>query len=281
MLNVTKWNRGWARFTAQEVQMLVDNTPPEKYLHGAYNGEGSHLPPHSDTLTGRAFSLKFDGLTVNYRFTAADRLTWDEGDGSHDDLCEVFELVPDVFFVNHFVTGSAPPENRVVVLDLQNGLVTTIVARIDHPDNARDVRRRFLFGILDGYEDTGARHGYTDEMVGKAIYWNYVEGRQEIKHIYMAPTYYTVCAAHPDGSVPWASTNPADYVKIRDNLYLFSFLEERQAGAQCTFLMDLQHLHDVGAFFGVHLHGLECYCVGAKGRWATWYTLPYDREIEG
>lgn len=62
------------------------------------------------------------------------------------------------------------------------------------------------------------------------------------------------------------ATNPANYVKIRDELFLFSFVEERQAGLQGLFLIDRKNLHDVGSFFGVGRDHMTCACVGAKGK---------------
>ena len=53
--------------------------------------------------------------------------------------------------------------------------------------------------------------------------------------------------------------------KIRDDLFLFSFVEERQAGLQGLFLIDLKRMHDVGSFFGVARDHMTSACVGAKG----------------
>ena len=61
------------------------------------------------------------------------------------------------------------------------------------------------------------------------------------------------------------ASNPADYVKIRDGLYLFSFIEERQLGIQAIFLIDLKEVRDIGCFYGVGSGRLSSACVGVKG----------------
>ena len=73
----------------------------------------------------------------------------------------------------------------------------------------------------------------------------------------------------------WVASNPADYVKINDHMYIFSFVEERQAGTQGFFLINMELLHDVGSFFGVQAHGMECCTFGAKGELSS----PYGMEL--
>ena len=75
------------------------------------------------------------------------------------------------------------------------------------------------------------------------------------------------------------ASNPADFVKIADNLYIFSFLEERQGGAQGLFLMDLDEMHDVASFYSINGdQQFECYMAGAVGRFAPMETVFDDEE---
>jgi hypothetical protein len=67
--------------------------------------------------------------------------------------------------------------------------------------------------------------------------------------------------------------NPADYVKIRDDLFLFSFVEERQVGVQAVFLIDLTRMHDVGCFYGVSNGHFTSACIGAVGEMADPNTI--------
>ena len=69
-------------------------------------------------------------------------------------------------------------------MDLDNGLVTLNVAKMNHPIEPHDIVRVFHFGFItnQGYEDPGYRHDFTTDMVGRAIYWTYKEGMPRIKH---------------------------------------------------------------------------------------------------
>jgi hypothetical protein len=69
------------------------------------------------------------------------------------------------------------------------------------------------------------------------------------------------------------ASNPADYIKIKDHLYVFSLLEERQTGTQGVFLINTETLHNIGGFVGINEQNrFECYTVGAKGEWSTMQT---------
>ena len=69
------------------------------------------------------------------------------------------------------------------------------------------------------------------------------------------------------------ATNPADYVKIRDKVFLFSFVEERQHGLHALFLIDLERYHDIGVFYGVSADHMTSACIGAKGSPAPLTTI--------
>jgi hypothetical protein len=268
--------RRWSHFTQDDVQRMAKATPPEEYRHGEW-GEGPYMPAFSGDLVGRRFEIDFtDGLRAVYEFTGVNELKWSFGGDEHTDICDVHTITPNLYFVNHYVVDSKPPEAHQVVIDLDNGLVTLNVATMNHPIEPRDVMRTFHFGFITncGYEDPGYRHDFTTDMVGRAIYWTYHERGPKIKHMYITPFFYTVSGVR---SPDWAASNPADYVKIRDGVYVFSFLEWRQSGAQGFFLMDFYQMHDVGCFFGMEPEGIVCYTIGAKGEWADYlYTLPGD-----
>lgn len=48
----------------------------------------------------------------------------------------------------------------------------------------------------------------------------------------------------------WSS--PATYVKITDEVYMFSWTESRCSGIQGTFVLNLRTMHDCGVCFGVN-----------------------------
>jgi Molybdenum cofactor biosynthesis protein F. len=266
-------NRRWTAFTAADVQYLADHTPVEQYSTAPLQ-KGEYMPAFTSRLNGRTVTITFDdGQALTYAFRDTHRLTWTGSDGlTHEEYCQIVEAPGDdrVLFVQHYCAGSAPPTAHTLILDFGTGLATVCIASIGVPESAREVSRTFRFGLMDGYPDPGYRHGFTRDLVGKAILWTYNEQEgYRIKHIYSSPLYYTYMMWNAEAGTRWVASNPADYIKINDDLYVFSFVEERQAGTQGLFLINLRTLHDVGSFFGVHIHGIECYVFGAKGEYVS------------
>lgn len=273
-----RMDRRWSQFTREDIQKIADATPVEKYTY-TWLSRGDYMPPFSDRLSGKEVKILLDGgEQYLYRFTGKNELKWSGPDGEvHEEYYEALEAPgeEEIYMVQHYCRKSAPPGAHTLVLDFRSGLVTMCIATVGVPRSAREVGREFLFGIMDGFEDCGKRHGFTEELVGRSILWTYHEKEQvKVKHIYTAPLYYTYIMTGENGSC-WVASNPADYVKINDHMYIFSFVEERQAGTQGFFLINMELLHDVGSFFGVQAHGMECCTFGAKGEMAS----PYGVEL--
>ena len=270
-------DRRWGQFTREEVQQIADRTPFEQYSKSGLS-DGDYMPAFTERLTGKDICIRLDnGDRYRYRFYEGQKIIWSVNDGAEkEDKCLITEAPgePDIFFLQHYCDKSAPPEAHTLVLDCTTGLVTMCIAVIGNQSSAREVSRCFLFGIMEGYEDTGKRHEITDELVGTSIYWTYFENpRMRVKHIYTAPKYYTYQMDFGEDKC-WVASNPADYVKINDHMFIFAFIEERQTGAQGLFLINREMLHDVGAFFSVSARGIESAVVGAKGE----LTDPYAYE---
>ena len=263
--------RRWPSLTVEEVQNLFDSSSPEEYAHGGL-GEGEYAFPYAESLIGKSFRFEFsEGRIVTYHFESLHTLIWEENGEEHSEYYQGHEPEQGIYFVQHVCKGSVPPQAHTLVIDAEKGLVTLCEAKFGNGIEAREVAHRFFFGCIAGSPDPGYRHHFTSRLVGKAIYWTYHEGMPPIKHIYSSEYYYTYVMQMKDRC--WMASNPADFVQIRDNLFIFSFLEERQAGTQGFFLINLDTLRDVGSFLGINSEGkFECYTVGAKGKETTMYT---------
>ena len=274
-----RMERRWSQLTPADVQLLADNTPPEKFAYGGPFGFSPYMVPELDILNGKSFAMTFsDGTKLNYRFVEKHKLFWSEnGSEEREEFCQV-HLCPGtdyIYFVNHYVHGSKPPRAMTLVIDSSNGLVTAVDAHIGVPNSAIEVGRTFRFGRIDGSDESIPLHSWTNDMIGTAIIWDYgPKAPGAVKHIYTMPMYYSYVMINGDKC--WTASNPADYVKIADNIYIFGFVEERQGGMESVFLMNLKEMHDVGAFFGIGMNGLSCKTVGAKGTYSTMYTV-FDR----
>jgi hypothetical protein len=63
----------------------------------------------------------------------------------------------------------------------------------------------------------------------------------------------------------WSS--PCKYAKIRDGVYMMSWIENRSAGNLNSFLFNTKTMHDVGVAFGInHNQEFEFNTFGAESR---------------
>ena len=195
-------------------------------------------------------------------------------------------------FLNFEEENVFPRIGYSLVLDLEQSLVTLAIAHLGrNPKYSRMPDIEFVFGaILDELGNGPAiRHGYTADLAGRAINWNY--GTFDIIHVYSSERYYRVAfsprriqsmieqmkAEGRELPPPPADANRgvyedyADYIKIKDGLYLVSLLEtqlcrSRGHGNSLLFLMNLKEMHDVGRSFGTNdAGGDENYLFGAFG----------------
>lgn len=275
-MKLQRMQRRWSNFTAADVQLIADRTTVEQYTSGGF-AKADFKPDYTDALAGKKLEIAFaDGLHYTFDFKDAHQLFWscDAAANQNESSEAYYEALlvpgaPHIVFVQQYVQGSAPPTAHSLVIDTETGLVTLCLATIGVPAAAREVSRTWHFGLIEGYADPGYRHAHTTELVGKAVFWTYYEKEQvRVKHIYSAPLYYSYTMLDPATGNCWMASNPADYVKITDDVFIFSFVEERQGGTQGFFVINTKELHDVGSFFGLQPHGLECYTFGAKGEWS-------------
>ena len=279
-----RMERRWSVLTKQEVQNLADMSTPERYTNMMGWLKGEYAPENTGDLAGKHIKLLFEDEAILYEFTDRNHLRWHEGDTWHEDYYEAVKAPEEegMYFLEHYVKGSVPPAARTLILDFNTGLVTVVRASIGVPASPIEVTRTFSFGIMAGYEDHDVRHHFTEDLVGTAITWTYTENAPGsatgyIKHIYSSPVYYSYAMENRDGEF-WMAANPADYVKINDHMYVFSFIEERQTGSQGVFLINMNTLHDVGSFFSISVYGLQCGVTGAVGKLSSAYSYEICEE---
>ena len=229
----------------EEVKAAVaKTTDPEKYAKGGPL-VGPYTPEDSNDLTGKV--LTFRGEAGGFK---------DGEQEEADCYAQVKTMDGEVYLVNFLVPGYEFARQITLIADMKSGCGTIVDAHFGTENSPIDVDRDFYFGRFDGDFAGGELHDFTNELIGTAI-------RMKIRHMYTSNLYYTYGAAAPNGA--WMATNPANYVKIRDDLFLFTFVEERQAGLQGLFLIDLKNLHDIGCFFGVGRDHMSSSCFGAIG----------------
>ena len=259
-----RWYRKWDLDVSREVieaSVAKYGSDPENYIHSSV--AGPYVPEDSDAFHGRTLVFRGEGHVFRFAFGGAHEVRFSEDGGEEKACyCNVKTMDGEIFLVNQLIPGYACSRQVTLIADMVSGSATVCDAHVGTEHSNIDVGREFIFGKLDGEFAAGPLHCFTDELVGKAVDWDY--GRIVIKHMYTSNLYYTY--SHPSKNYgAWMATNPADYVKVRDNIYIFSFVEERQHGLQALFLIDLNRYHDIGCFYGVSADHMTSACIGAKG----------------
>lgn len=261
-----RWYRKWnLDMTAEEVRKIVKDTPPEEQRTSRLRGP--YTPEDSDALVGRTLEFSGEDRDLKWQILEKNLLRFTEDGRSYEPVfCQVLTNNGTTFLVHHLIPEADPLRAVDLVLDMATGNATVILARLGTQHSARDVARDFLFGRIKGeFPEEGPLHCFTNDLVGRAIVWTYHDGEYEVRHIYTTNYFYTYTMQTPDGC--WVASNPADYIKINDHTYIFSFVEERQPGVQDLFLMDLDKMHDVGSSFGINgKDRLVSACIGAVGQ---------------
>ena len=257
-----------------------------------YEGLSQFRPPLCYELTGKSLELALDnGLDYTLSFPDDETVTWGKkGQKQRSDHYECLKGDDTTYFINAEIKGAKPRTGLCAVLDMENSLVTVIAAyQGTNPKLPGMVTNKIVFGAIvrEGQPLPFRRHGYTRDMLGTAIEWDY--GTHRVVHLYSSEHYYRL--THPTDMPEEQkkrmqrmkelrvrypqSEEPADYIKIKDGLYLFNFIEANEErclypddhGNNMTFLMNLKRLTDVGRSFGINpQHKKENYTYGAVGR---------------
>jgi hypothetical protein len=250
----------------------------EKNVFGPPSPMAGNKSPVSDYLVGKELTLKFDnGVAVEYRFEATDALRWRRAGEStwHEERYEAWESAPGVVMFGHLVTGAPAHDCYKLVADFEHGLVTCIHGTIGSAYIANEAQAETWFGVIemDGITPPKyRRHHYTDELVGRAVTWNYSPGLTSM-HLYTTPhsLSWIIFGESGAGGMEWSG--PASYVKIRDELYLAYWLEEACNGTLGTILVNLRTMHDCGIGYHCGRDGLRLSAMGAHARHAGRFDL--------
>ncbi|MBO4677593.1 MAG: MoaF N-terminal domain-containing protein [Oscillospiraceae bacterium] len=239
-------------------------------------------PPLVYELTGRQFTLVFDdGYDRTLVFRDRKTLSFGKEGEEKDYAYECLKIADRCYFVNFEDPALRPRLGITLVLDLVQDLVTMALARMyTNPKVPGIPSDEYIFGAILRADGTvpDVRHGYTSDLVGISVSWNY--GYFDIAHVYATEHYYRVSFSprglarayqgRPElrrggmgGRTPSSRDIYEDYltpIKIRDRIYLVGLLETVKARSQghgnsILVLMDLDEMHDVGRSFGSNNEG--------------------------
>ena len=260
---------GWTLTQAQTNAAVAE----ARSAFAARSGMAGNAYPPSDYLIGKDLVLRLDGRPgMEYRFDAIDRLRWREEGTSdwNEERYEAWESAPGVVMFGHFLTGAAQYDKYTVVIDFDAALATVIHGTVGTPYIANETAAQTLFGVIemDGViAPRYRRHEFTDELVGRAVTYNYSPGLTSM-HLYTTPHSLSWIIFGQDGAGGMEWSGPASYVKIRDQLYLAYWLEEACNGTLGTVLINLRTMHDCGTGYHCGSDGLRLSAMGAHARHA-------------
>ena len=147
--------------------------------------------PVSSFLTGKALTLRYDeGTAIDYRFDEIQKLRWRRagagdsppspgfgGAGAwREERYESWESAPGVIMFGHLLSGAPDHDAMSIVMDFDNALVTCLHGTMGTPYIGNEAAVKTLFGVVEMQGLTPPkyrRHQYTDELVGRAMTWNY------------------------------------------------------------------------------------------------------------
>src|SRR5262245_33492685 len=195
--------------------------------------------PVSSWLVGKELTLRYDnGMAIQYRFDEIQKLRWRrEGAGDagwREERYESSESAPGVIMFGHLLGGTPDHDAFSIVVDFDNALVTLLHGTLGTPYMANEAAVKTVFGVVEMKGLTPPkyrRHQFTDELVGRAVTWNYALASGGMPgltsmHLYATPHSLSWIIFQESGAGGLEWSGPASYVKIRDELYLAYWLEE-------------------------------------------------------
>jgi hypothetical protein len=228
--------------------------------------------PSSDYLSGKSFALRYDdGLLMEYQVSGPEELQWRANGGAWTKArYKAWEPAPGVINFGHLIEGAPDHDGHMIVADFDRALFTCFNGHLNTPYFANEAGVKVRFGVIEaeGLQAPGYdRHGFTDELLGRALSWNYAPGLTSM-HLYSTPhsMSWIIFTDTGAGGMEWSG--PASYVKIRDQLYYMYWLEEACNGTLGTIVINLRTLHDSGIGYHCGAEGLSMSAVGAHMRHA-------------
>jgi hypothetical protein len=276
-------------------EVMTDEQVKDKVLNQAHafgdgqgsgaSGMGGYKSPLVTKFAGRQLTVRTDnGPVIDYDFTDGKKLRWRyAGDPDwREAWYEMYEPDQDLFFFAHLLDAEFPRSCAMVALDMKNGLATLVKGTTGSAYRNNETSVAYHFGVFQmpggPTPPTYARHGWTDEMVGECVTWNYQPGNPGLTsmHFYATPHTYSWIIFQPDGSGGMQWSSPGWYSKLRDGVYIMSWIEEACNGTLGVICYNSRTMHDAGFGYHVGNRGLSLSVVGAGARRAGRFDVnPY------
>ncbi len=220
-------------------------------------------------LSGKTFRLAMDnGFDTELTFTD-ETCARSAADGEPFEAPYVCVKGDDTTYLVSFERDIT--ENHTYVLDMEQRLVTYVICRKGvNPKNHHQMTWDIAFGAIDlpGFRLPFKRHKFATDHMGTTVHWIWSPSL-DTKHAYLEPDYYRITWDDKgSASEEFDATNEklvstdeaARYVRIKDDLILFVFAEEKlefflndQQFFRCDNMVLMQNydrMYQVGRCFG-------------------------------
>lgn len=224
------------------------------------DGFDEFRPPVSDRLTGQKVALacrmandEDRPMSLRQHFEDDGRLTWaihhgDEVVGRGESDYEAFEIADDLYYVHYLRRDMPQPVAVSYALDLATGAVTGAFGMLGIEPDPHLARQQWFQGFVEGSGAGEHPHRRSSDLVGKRVRYRY-SSDDVYDHIYLTDTLFTwVCMGGAEQGE--ADTERCVHWKIRDGVYLFSWLE-KLLGVEGMVLVNFERLRSVGIQFAL------------------------------
>ena len=263
-------------------------------------GLKQYIQPRSSELSGKNLELHLDDLSpVCIHFMDSRNLAWAYlGECLRWERYECVKGDETTFMVSFLLSERTPATCVTLVWDIFAAQITAVIATLGEDEcKPRLVTSKAHFGVQkqDHKPLSPLRHGYTNELVGKRIIWQY-NPNDEVMHIYHSKTHLRLGVSEARlidpatqeqkngfsryldrvGIYPYYE-EPAYYIKIKEGMYLYSVTESTmnhllpaQGGSELLVLLNAQRERYIGRIFGIGpLGAVEMVFIGAIGRFGN------------
>jgi hypothetical protein len=273
-------------------EVMTDDQVKDQVLNHAHafgDGQGSgaggmsgYKSEQVKHFAGRKLTARMDnGPTIEYDFVDNKQLKWRyQGDNQwREAWYEMYEPDDQLYFFAHLLDAEFPRSCAMVAVDMKNGLSTIVKGTTGTPFRNNETTPAFHFGV---FETEGApapprnlRHGWTDEMVGEAVTWNYQRGNPGLTsmHFYATPSTYSWIIFLPDGAGGLQWSAPGWYSRLRDGVYIMAWVEEACNGTLGVICFNQRTMRNAGFDYQVGSRGLELKVIGARARHAGKFNI--------
>ncbi len=221
----------------------------------------------SDVLAGKQITIVTDkGPKLDYTFNSANQLTLSENGAAAVGAGYGVLTLGSVVLFTHLVRGTQ--RGYAVVIDQETNLATVFELWFNGYKDNREVQREIYYGYVEkgGEEAPQARHVVSNRAEGHGYYWKQDTGIETLE-FYPSSAYSNFVELTRFGG-ELSFCGPSDYIKINDDLFIYTRTECEFSGIFTLHVMDLNTIEQVGLRLGFNEHdALEYYVFRGHGEW--------------